>query len=302
MAGCTACNSTKSTLLYTMKGFDLVKCEDCGLAYVLNPPDAAYLSSLYSAEDGNYHTQLFDEDSEEAQRMARIAGNHMRFLERVADRGRLVDIGCSTGAFLERADRAGFSASGVEYSRDSARVAAKRTGLNIETGGIHDCNLALGSIDVITMFDVIEHVPDPAEDLARAFTLLRPGGWLVLSTPNIDGLFPRASQPLAKVLNYWPHPEAPYHLFQFSVATLGALVTAAGFEPGPVEHHAIDLAYSFGTLRTLVKSPKRLAYAAAFAPLAKLGPLVGQGDWFYMAARKPLAAAATPPEAIAHAA
>jgi 2-polyprenyl-3-methyl-5-hydroxy-6-metoxy-1,4-benzoquinol methylase len=302
MAGCTACNCTKSTLLYTMKGFDLVKCEDCGLAYVINPPDEAYLNSLYSAENGNYHTQLFDEDSKEAQRMARVADVHMRFVEKVAQRGRLVDIGCSTGSFLERADQAGFSASGVEYSRDSARVAALRTGLNIETGGIHQCRLSEGSIDVLTMFDVIEHVPDPAEDLARAFALLRPGGWLVLSTPNIDGLFPRASQPLAKVLNYWPHPEAPYHLFQFSVATLGALVSAAGFVPGPVEHHAIDLSYSFGTLRTLLKSPRRLVYAAAFAPLAKLGPLVQQGDWFYLAARKPLAVEASPPQSIARAA
>ena len=302
MTGCTACNSTKNTLLHSMKGFDLVKCEDCGLAYVANPPDEAYLTSLYSAENGNYHTQLFDADSEDARRMARIAGNHMRFLSRVADEGRLVDVGCSTGSFLELADRAGFAASGVEFSADSARVATLRTGLNIETGGIHNCRLPEGSIDVLTMFDVIEHVPDPAEDLARAFALLRPGGWLVLSTPNIDGLFPRASQPLAKVLNYWPHPEAPYHLFQFSVATLSALVSAAGFEPGPVEHHAIDLAYSFGTLRNLLKSPKRLAYAAAFAPLAKLGPLVQQGDWFYLAARKPLACEATPPQRMPRAA
>ena len=89
---------------------------------------------------------------------------------------------------------------------------------------------------------------------------------------------------------------------QFSVATLGALVSAAGFVPGPVEHHAIDLSYSFGTLRTLLKSPKRLAYAAAFAPLAKLGPLVQQGDWFYMAARKPLAVEASPPQSVARAA
>lgn len=294
MAGCTACNSTRSTLLFTMKGFDLVKCDDCDLAYVLNQPDEAYLSSLYSADNGNYHTQLFDPDSKDARRMARIAEVHLNFLGRVADAGRLVDVGCSTGSFLKLADRAGFAASGVEFSQSSATVAARRTGLDIETGGIHDCRLAEGSVDIVTMFDVIEHVPDPARDLARAYELLRPGGWLVLSTPNIDGLFPRASLPLAKVLNYWPHPEAPYHLYQFSVATLSAMVSAAGFIPGPVEHHAIDLAYSFGTISNLLKSPKRLAYAMAFAPLAMLGPLVRQGDWFYLAAQKPLDAAAPP--------
>ncbi|MBS0254726.1 MAG: class I SAM-dependent methyltransferase [Proteobacteria bacterium] len=287
MAACNACASTEATLLYTLHGFQLVKCSGCGLAYIANQPDEVYLSALYSADGGDYHTELHDPASPAAERMLRIAETHLRFLSKVARGGRLIDIGCSTGSFLKRASRAGFDCSGVEFSKSSARVARGQTGLPVEVGGIHDSTCPPGTLDVLTMFDVIEHVTNPMDDLARAYAMLRPGGWLVLSTPNIDGLFPRASYPLARIVNHWPHPEAPYHLYQFSVATLSAMLRKAGFEPGPVEHHNIDLAYSFGTLGSLARSPKRLAYAAAFAPLAKLGPLIGQGDWFYIAAQKP---------------
>jgi SAM-dependent methyltransferase len=216
-----------------------------------------------------------------------VAETHLRFLSRVATKGRLVDVGCSTGLFLQRAAAAGFEPTGIEYSQESADVAYALTGLEVEHGSIHNTMLEPECADVVTMFDVIEHVPDPASDLAAAWRMLKPGGWLVLSTPNIDGLFPRASYPLANKLDYWAHPEPPYHLYQFSVRTLGEMLAKAGFEPGAVEHHAIDLAYTFGSLDTLRHSPKRALYALLFAPLAKLGPLINMGDWFYIAARKP---------------
>jgi 2-polyprenyl-3-methyl-5-hydroxy-6-metoxy-1,4-benzoquinol methylase len=157
----------------------------------------------------------------------------------------------------------------------------------VAEGTIHDAPQPAGSLDVLTMFDVIEHVPDPLGDLRKAFDLLAPGGLVVLSTPNIDGLFPRLSLPLAKKLDYWPHPEPPYHLYQFSARTLAAMLEKAGFEIAATRHFAIDLAYTFGQPATLLRSPKRLAYASLFAPMAAAGPWLGQGDWIYMTARKP---------------
>ena len=64
------------------------------------------------------------------------------------------------------------------------------------------------------------------------------------------------------------------------------MLAKTGFKVEGERQINIDLAYSFGTLATLAKMPKRLAYAALFAPIAKLGPWIGQGDWFYLAARK----------------
>lgn len=286
MSSCNLCGETRSRPIFSTKGYDLVGCLGCDLAYIANPPSAEELARIYSAA-ASYHATLKDEGSKAWADMDAIARQHMAFLGTVVQGGTLLDVGCSTGLFLDRARKAGFAVKGVEFSQDSAAFARSRFGLMVEDGSIHDSREAPESIDVLTMFDVIEHVPDPLADMAAALRLLKPGGWFVLSTPNIDGLFPRASYPLAKALDYWPHPEPPYHLYQFSVATLSAMLAKAGFEPGPVRHTSIALDYSFGSLRDLLRMPKRAAYALAFAPLAKLGPLIGQGDWFYIAARKP---------------
>ena len=288
MSGCNHCHDTGHRELFVHRGYRLVLCATCGLAYIANPPDAAGLASLYSADGGgSYHTQLRDPANPEVARMARIAARHLSFVREVSTSGALLDVGCSTGAFLTEAKQAGFAASGIEYALESAAFAGETTGCRVEHGTLADSTTASGSLDVLTAFDVIEHVPDPAGELARMYDLVRPGGWLVLSTPNIDGLFPRLSYPLANRLGHWPHAEPPHHLYQFSVRTLSAMLVTAGFVPGPVRHCNIELSYSFGTLPGLLRMPLRLAYAAVFAPVAKLGPLVGLGDWFYIAARKP---------------
>ncbi|WP_170065895.1 class I SAM-dependent methyltransferase [Novosphingobium guangzhouense] len=289
MVDCNMCGSAGTKPLFRVKGFDLVQCVRCDLAYVSNPPDPEGLRKLYSAGESDYHSELHDPDSAASRRMAAIAARHLTFTRRFVTEGRLVDVGCSSGEFLLLAQKAGFDCSGIEFSEESAIEARRRTGLTVERGTLHDTTIEAGSCDVLTLFDVIEHVPDPLADLARAFELLAPGGWLVLSTPNIDGLFPRASRPLANRLDYWPHPEPPHHLFQFSQTTLSRMVGQAGFSVEGVRHCNIDLAYTFGTPATLARMPKRLAYAALFAPLAKLGPMLNMGDWLYMAARKPKA-------------
>jgi SAM-dependent methyltransferase len=286
MDRCNHCGTESQRHLFTLKRYDLVACTGCGLTYIANPPGAEELAAIYSAS-ASYHADLQQPGSAVWNRMDGLAAGHLAFLKAVpVPRGRLLDVGCSTGQFLAKARGAGWDACGIEYSAGSADFARRHFDLPVEQGSIHDTALADGSLDLVTMFDVIEHVPDPAADLARAWRLLRPGGWYVASTPNIDGLFPQASYNLARRLDYWPHPEPPYHLYQFSVRTLSAMLVQAGFTVGPVQHGAIDVAYTFGTAATLARMPKRLVYAMVFAPLVKLGPLIGRGDWFYIAAQK----------------
>lgn len=283
---CNHCQSTVFTPLFTLKGYDLVRCVDCGLAYVSNPPSAEELKRIYSAES-NYHVQLHDPASETWRSFEALAQKHMAFVRQQTGSGRVLDVGCSTGHFLAAARAQGFEVEGAKFSADSARVAREHFGLTVTEGSVHQVSAAPGSFDLVTMFDVIEHVPDPAADIAAVWQLLKPGGWFVLSTPNIDGLFPRLSLPLAKALGHWPHPEPPHHLYQFSVRTLAAMLEKGGFVPSAVSHTRIPLSYTFGSPAVLARSPKRAAYAALFAPLALSGPWIGQGDWFYIAARKP---------------
>ena len=284
-AACNHCRSPRARLIAKVQGYSLVRCADCSLAYIADPPEPAALAAMYQAGN-DYHTHLHDAGSEEFARMTQIAREHLAFVRRWADRGRVLDVGCSTGLFLNEARKAGFEVSGIEFSEASAQFARDQFGLSVTNGDIHAAGIAPESLDVLTMFDVIEHVRDPAGDIAAAHRLIKPGGLFILSTPNIDGLFPRASEPLAGPLGYWPHPEPPWHLYQFSVRTLSAMLEARGFACLGSQDTAIDLRYTFGKPADLARSYKRLAYALAFAPLAWLGPKIGMGDWFYLAARK----------------
>lgn len=284
-AACNHCGSTETRPVARIDGHMLERCARCGLAFITDPPSEAALAAMYQASN-DYHTQLHDPASEAFARMTAIAREHLAFVERFASAGQLLDIGCSTGLFLDAARRRGFDVAGVEFSAASARFAREHFQLSVTDGDIHAIDDADGMLDIVTMFDVIEHVRDPARDILAAHRLLKPGGLFILSTPNIDGLFPSASEPFARPLGYWPHIEPPWHLYQFSVRTLSAMLEARGFECLGTHHTAIDLAYTFGTLRELSRSPKRLAYALAFAPLAWIGPRIGMGDWFYLAARK----------------
>ncbi len=282
---CNHCGSHDAHLVARTEGYHLVRCSHCGLAYIADPPDPDALAAMYQGE-ANYHSALHDPASREFAKMAGVADAHLAFTRQWASTGRLIDIGCSTGLFLDKAARAAFEASGVEFSRRSAQFARDQFGLTVHEGDINALGSETEAYDIVTMFDVIEHVRDPAGDIAAVHRLLKPGGLFIVSTPNIDGLFPKSSHPLAGLLGYWPHPEPPWHLYQFSVKTLSAMLEKAGFACLGTRHTAIDLTYTFGRPRDLLRSPKRLAYALAFAPCAMLGPHIGQGDWFYLAARK----------------
>lgn len=282
---CNHCGSTGARIVASVNGYTLVRCRSCDLAFIANPPAPAELAAMYQAGN-DYHVTLHDPASADYAKMAMIARRHMAFVRRWASRGTLLDVGCSTGLFLHEAKQAGFDASGVEFSAASAQFARDHFGLQIADGDIHAIDGEAERYDILTMFDVIEHVRDPAGDIAAAHRLLKPGGIFILSTPNIDGLYPRASEPLARPLGHWPHIEPPWHLYQFSVKTLTAMLEQRGFAALGTQHTAIDLDYTFGRLLDLKRSPKRLAYAMAFAPLAWAGPMIGMGDWFYLAVRK----------------
>lgn len=283
---CNLCGGQSHTPIFTKFGFDLVKCTGCGLAFVGNPPPPDEIANFY-ADEADHQDDLLDTGSAMFRRQTRVAAEHLRVLSKSAVSGRLLDIGCSAGHFLDHARSAGFACSGVEFSPNSAQFARDHFGFNVHTGDIHGLSDDGELFDVITMFDVIEHVLNPSAEMATIYARLKPGGLFLVSTPNIDGLFPQASLAFAKLLDHWPHIEPPHHLYQFSTKTLSAMLQKTGFSVEGDHHINIDLAYSFGNFERLAKSPKILAYALLFAPLAKLGPLIKRGDWIYTMARKP---------------
>lgn len=285
---CNLCGGEDRRPLFRKAGYDLARCGDCGLVYVANPPEAAAIAALYTATE-SYHAGLLDPAHDDFRRMRRIARQHLRMLRRSvpAPAGvRLLDVGCSTGLFLNEARQAGFAVHGAELSGATARFARDHFGLDVHAGDWRDAGYADESFDVITLFDVIEHLADPLAELVALRRLLKPGGLLLQSTPDIDGLFPRLSYLAANRLDYWPHPEPPHHLYQFSRRTLAALTEKAGYATVRADQTRIALGYSFGGPASWRSSPKMLAYAMLFAPSAIVGPWIGRGDWLYLASRR----------------
>lgn len=281
---CNICGSEKRANVWEKDGYRLVRCANCDLLYIENPPTDEQLAAHYSFESG-YHTQLAGDAA--AIRAREIeAQNNLEVLARHARPGSLLDVGCSTGMFLLAAKRAGWRIHGLEFSAGSARIARDKHGLPVDQGSLESTSYDAGRFDVVTMWDVIEHMPDPAGALRAVHALLPQGGTLAIKTPNADGLYPRASLRVAGLVGYWGHPDPPGHLFQFSVATLRRLLELHGFSIEGVHHERIPVTYSFGSPRSWVRSPKWLAYTATFAPLALVGPVLARGDAIIVVAKK----------------
>lgn len=285
---CNLCGGHDHRWLFRKFGCDLVACRDCGLVFVANQPSADEIAAFYAGGD-EYHSALLDPAHPSFARMQGVARQHMRFLQRSIPKPaglKLLDIGCSSGLFLNEARKAGYEVHGAELSATTSAFARDHFGLSVHTGDWRHAGHAEASFDVITLFDVIEHLADPLAELIAIRRLLKPGGLLLQSTPNIDGLFPRLSYLLANKLDYWPHPEPPHHLYQFSVRTLAAMTGKAGYATTRADQTRIGLDYSFGTPASWKVSPKMLAYAALFAGTAVVGPWIGRGDWLYLASRR----------------
>src|SRR5439155_7104067 len=161
----------------------IVRCIGCGLVRQSPQPQPTDLVQAYQAvADERYE--------EEASGRVETFSRALEDLSRHESPGRLLDVGCHIGIFLDVARRAGWETYGVELSRWSADRARAR-GLRVVDGTLETAGFEAGSFDVITMWDVIEHLADPFTELQRAAKLLRPGGLLALSTMNVDAWFPR---------------------------------------------------------------------------------------------------------------
>jgi SAM-dependent methyltransferase len=141
------------------------------------------------------------------------------------DEVRALDVGCAAGFFLEVAQEAGWCAEGVEFSAYMSEYAREELHLNVQTGTIEDADLPDGAFNLITMWDVIEHLTDPKRALRRASRLLKAGGIIAISTGDISGATARIYG------RRWDLLAPPGHLFYFSRKTLFAMLRQTGFEP-----------------------------------------------------------------------
>jgi len=157
-----------------------------------------------------------------------VVRDHLKFLKRCAAARRLtggsvIDVGCGSGTFLATASRAGFQVAGMDVSRTAAEAARRRYGLDVREGGIGSPIWGDRRFDFVTMFHVLEHLPEPDQALGYARQLLVPGGSIIVQVPNLDSL--QATMFGAG----WYGLDVPRHVINFTPKALRLLLQRSGF-------------------------------------------------------------------------
>jgi SAM-dependent methyltransferase len=224
---CPVCAGERFRTALEEPPYRVLRCRECGTGVV--SPRAADLESIYAA--GSYWRSPSPRTLGYADYRAAEPLYVNTFRRRLSyalrhgpSAGAALDVGCAAGFCMLALRELGFEAHGVEVSETIASHAIETLGFDtVHIGTLQSAPFAAGAFELVTMWDVIEHVADPGTLLARARELLRPGGLLVVETQNIDSAFARA---LGRRWHHYKHAE---HIYHFTPASLGRLLEAAGF-------------------------------------------------------------------------
>jgi SAM-dependent methyltransferase len=236
VARCYACRGTDHVPELELGASRLVRCRACGF-HLVSPrvPDEVVLERLqrWAREDVLAPERLGESRSDGARRFLRRELGRIRGL--LGGAGRLLDVGCATGALLEEARAEGFEVMGVELGLASSTYARERLGLPVLTGDFLEARLPEASFDVVTLYEVIEHLLDPLAILREVRRVLRPGGLLALSTPNRASLTGRALGS-----RWWPINCPEEHIHLFTPGTVREVLRRAGLEVADLRTSGLD--------------------------------------------------------------
>jgi 2-polyprenyl-3-methyl-5-hydroxy-6-metoxy-1,4-benzoquinol methylase len=197
--------------------YRLVRCTQCGMVWLDNAPRPDEMWRHYGHD---YDRKIAEAGESSPQRWR----DRRETLALYKQGGAILDLGCSSGSFLDTLDRAKWDLHGVEMSTESADRALARCGAKVFVGDILDAPFRPSSFDAITCFHVFEHLYHPREVLAKVSEWLKPGGIFYALMPNID------SAGLRVFKSYWYALELPRHLYHFSPKSLSRLAGSMGLE------------------------------------------------------------------------
>lgn len=167
--------------------------------------------------------------------------------------GKLLDVGCGGGRLLNRMKKRGWQVEGTDFDAHATEKVTARYGIKTHVGDLTQCNLATNSFDVICMSQTIEHLYDPKSTLKESLRILKPGGLLVMTTPNAHSL--GASEFGA----CWRGWEAPRHLHLFTVESLQQLTQQSGFREIEANTYSAGSAVVYRVSRT-IQHPKKYSW------------------------------------------
>ena len=234
---CPLCEGNASTLVHRVnvrrhdleRAFELRKCSACDLVYVDPRPSDEDLARLY---DGDFYFSTGWSYAALAATVIELIQSRRRHrVERYMKPGRLLDIGSGDGSFVHHMARHGWDATGIDFSPSALEFAGRtNSGGHFLLGSLEDHDLPSQSLDLITLWQVLEHIGEPRRLLGRCHDLLRRNGMIVAAVPNIDGLSSRLTG------ERWWGLDVPRHLVLYSPQTLRRSLEQAGFTVLRIRH------------------------------------------------------------------
>lgn len=256
---CPVCGGDFREVVLDLGKRRFLRCAGCGLR-VLDPiPSASELESEYGDEYAPFVLASSSPGLVTRFRRAWYTDRRLKWI-RGLQFNSVLDVGCGTGEFLFKLRQRGIDVHGLEPSAFAGGFARSR-GLDVFQGLVGDYQ-PNRTFDLITLWNVLEHMTDPAADLGRLRSLLAPEGTIVILTPNAGS--PQA----ARFGRDWAGLEVPKHLHLFDGPSLSRLAAKTGFSklhqrPARVDHYYIGVASWLSSLRRLGwRNALRLAPAA----------------------------------------
>ncbi len=230
-------HSTVNDHMVSQEDFDIVQCDQCSFLITSPRPADDMLGKYYESEDYISHSNtkktLFSRVYQVVRNKA--VRDKRRWVEDVAAKGKLLDMGCGTGHFLNECRSNGWDVTGVEPS-EVARANAKIEHDITPYPSLDNVD-SNQKVDAITMWHVLEHLPDPNAHLQKFNSLLKEGGALVIAVPNYE------SKDAVHYGKYWAAWDVPIHLWHFKKSTMQMLVEKNGFELVKIRNMKFDSFY-----------------------------------------------------------
>ncbi len=209
--------------LVSQDEFTIQSCEGCGFRFTNPRPDNKSIGGYYQSTDYVSHNDKSEGLINKLYRLVRqfTLRQKLNLINSIQpEKGKLLDVGCGTGLLLETCQKGGWSVAGVEPDDSARDVAAGRLEKTV-LATIHE--VGEESYDIISMWHVLEHVPDLQETINELKSRLRKGGTLLLALPNSD------SYDAKHFKQYWAAYDIPRHLSHFTPESVNRLVSQAGF-------------------------------------------------------------------------
>jgi 2-polyprenyl-3-methyl-5-hydroxy-6-metoxy-1,4-benzoquinol methylase len=225
---CPLCGSGSHSTLFEKQGFTFVRCDECALVFVNPQVREEVLLGEYrtAATNDLWFDVLTSERQLELDR--KKFGEILELLNPYRSSGRLLDVGCSIGLFLELARERGWEGVGLEPASRARAHARDVYGLDVRSVPLTEASFERATFDAVTLLSVLEHTTDPRGMLAECARVLRPGGALYVVVPNVESLACRVLREGTRTF------DGRNHLVYFSSSTLTALLETAGFEANVV--------------------------------------------------------------------